>query len=211
MDCSPPSSSVHGIFEARILEWVAISFCRVFPTEGLNLWLLSCLLHCRRIFLLLNHWGSCGKLIHVTAYQPGAKLLLVSWVIKKWHDTYLQATIMYLLIIQCNYRWVGPIFNICILCKLWITLFLSESSLAYLAITIAWELQLRRIRRTACRREVTAFPGKQKVFPEVGPCLREKPELDVGFWCFFLFLHLLCKKRLPNVKMYKRHKEQEIV
>ena len=26
MDCSPPSSSVHGILQARILEWVAISF-----------------------------------------------------------------------------------------------------------------------------------------------------------------------------------------
>ena len=26
MDCSPPDSSVHGIFWARILEWVAISF-----------------------------------------------------------------------------------------------------------------------------------------------------------------------------------------
>ena len=24
MDCSPPGSSVHGIFQARILEWVAI-------------------------------------------------------------------------------------------------------------------------------------------------------------------------------------------
>ena len=28
VDCSPPSSSVHGIFQARILEWVAISFSR---------------------------------------------------------------------------------------------------------------------------------------------------------------------------------------
>ena len=26
MDCSPPSSSVHGIFQARVLEWVAIAF-----------------------------------------------------------------------------------------------------------------------------------------------------------------------------------------
>ena len=26
MDCSPPGSSVHGIFQARTLEWVAISF-----------------------------------------------------------------------------------------------------------------------------------------------------------------------------------------
>ena len=27
-DFSPPGSSVHEIFQARILEWVAISFCR---------------------------------------------------------------------------------------------------------------------------------------------------------------------------------------
>ena len=26
LNCSPPGSSVHGIFQARILEWVAISF-----------------------------------------------------------------------------------------------------------------------------------------------------------------------------------------
>ena len=29
MDCSRLASSVHGIFQARILEWVAISFFRV--------------------------------------------------------------------------------------------------------------------------------------------------------------------------------------
>ena len=28
MDCSPPGASVHGIFQARILEWVAISSSR---------------------------------------------------------------------------------------------------------------------------------------------------------------------------------------
>ena len=28
VDCSLPGSSVHGIFQARILEWVAISFSR---------------------------------------------------------------------------------------------------------------------------------------------------------------------------------------
>ena len=27
-DCSWPDSSVHGIFQARILEWVAISYSR---------------------------------------------------------------------------------------------------------------------------------------------------------------------------------------
>ena len=31
MDCSPPGSSVHGMSQAKILEWVAISFSRVSP------------------------------------------------------------------------------------------------------------------------------------------------------------------------------------
>ena len=30
MDCSPPGLSIHGIFQARILEWVAISFSNIY-------------------------------------------------------------------------------------------------------------------------------------------------------------------------------------
>jgi len=29
MDCSAPGSSIHGIFQARVLEWVTISFSRI--------------------------------------------------------------------------------------------------------------------------------------------------------------------------------------
>ena len=29
MDCSPPGSSVHGIFQARVLEWGAIAFSSI--------------------------------------------------------------------------------------------------------------------------------------------------------------------------------------
>ena len=29
MDCSPPGSSVHGIFQARVLEWGAIAFSKM--------------------------------------------------------------------------------------------------------------------------------------------------------------------------------------
>ena len=36
MDCSPPGSSVHGILQVRILEWVAMPFSRIFVTQGLN-------------------------------------------------------------------------------------------------------------------------------------------------------------------------------
>ena len=43
MDCNPPGSSVHGIFQARILEWVAIPFSRGSSlTQGSNLGLLRC-------------------------------------------------------------------------------------------------------------------------------------------------------------------------
>jgi len=35
MDCSPPGSSVHGIFQARILEWVAIPL-RDLPDSGIE-------------------------------------------------------------------------------------------------------------------------------------------------------------------------------
>ena len=53
--CSLPGSSVHGIFQARILEWVAISSSRgIFLTRGLNL----CLLHWQGDSLPLHHLGS---------------------------------------------------------------------------------------------------------------------------------------------------------
>ena len=43
MNCSPPGSSVHGILQARILEWVAIPSSRG-SSQGSNLHVL-CLLH----------------------------------------------------------------------------------------------------------------------------------------------------------------------
>ena len=44
MDYSPPGSSVHGVLQARILEWVAIPSSKgFFPVQGLNLGLLYCM------------------------------------------------------------------------------------------------------------------------------------------------------------------------
>ena len=64
LDYSPPSSSAHEIFQARILEWVAISFLQgIFLTQRSNPHLL-CLLNCRWILHPLSHPGSpfCGDL-----------------------------------------------------------------------------------------------------------------------------------------------------
>ena len=33
MDCSLPGSSIHGIFQARVLEWVAIAFSVYSPSR----------------------------------------------------------------------------------------------------------------------------------------------------------------------------------
>ena len=56
MDCNLPGSSVHGILQARILEWVAQG---IFPTQGLNLGLP----HCRWILYHLSHQGSSNSLV----------------------------------------------------------------------------------------------------------------------------------------------------
>ena len=51
--CDPMGYTVHGILQARILEWVASCSLlqEVFPTQGLN----PGLLHCRWIFYQLSH------------------------------------------------------------------------------------------------------------------------------------------------------------
>ena len=69
MDCSLPGSSIHGIFQARVLEWGAIAFSNIyiyihtnvpylypftcFLTISIYFWL--CCLHCR-----IWAFSSCG-------------------------------------------------------------------------------------------------------------------------------------------------------
>ena len=50
--CSPPGSSVHGIFRARRLEWAAIPFSR--GSSGPSGWTPG-LLHCRQILYRLSY------------------------------------------------------------------------------------------------------------------------------------------------------------
>ena len=58
MDCSPPGSSIHGILQARILEWVTISSSRgIFLTQGVNLGLMDY----RQILYHLSHYQVRGK------------------------------------------------------------------------------------------------------------------------------------------------------
>ena len=72
MDCSPPGSSVHGILQARILEWVVIPFSRIFPTQGLN----PGLPHCRRILYRLSHQGCHQDLRNAAGFRNPISWLL---------------------------------------------------------------------------------------------------------------------------------------
>ena len=36
MDRSPPDSSIHGIFQARVLEWGAIAFSNIYVYQNIN-------------------------------------------------------------------------------------------------------------------------------------------------------------------------------
>ena len=38
MDCSPPGASIHGVFQARVLEWIVIPFSRDLPNPGIEHW-----------------------------------------------------------------------------------------------------------------------------------------------------------------------------
>ena len=55
MDCSPPGSSVHGTLQARIVEWVAISFSggSSWPRDGTHIPWVSCISRC-----ILHHNAS---------------------------------------------------------------------------------------------------------------------------------------------------------
>ena len=63
MGCSPPGSSVQGILQARILEWVAIPFSRGSSQSRDWTWGL---LHCGQILYHLSHQESPSTLHALT-------------------------------------------------------------------------------------------------------------------------------------------------
>ena len=67
MNCSPPGSSVRGIFQATILEWVAISFSRGSSLHKEQ----TCILHCRWI---LCSWATREALQSFTSALKFCKI-----------------------------------------------------------------------------------------------------------------------------------------
>ena len=65
MDCSLPGSSIHGIFQARVLEWIAISFSRGSSQP--------------RDRTQVSHIvGRCFT-VWATSLKPSAKIIYLTW------------------------------------------------------------------------------------------------------------------------------------
>ena len=74
--CDPMEYKVHGILQARILEWVAFPFSRgIFLTQGSN----PGLPHCRQILYQLRHKGTgyvCIIMADLCCYMAEANTTL---------------------------------------------------------------------------------------------------------------------------------------
>ena len=75
MDCRPPGSTVHGIFQARILEWVDISYTSGSsqPRDRVCVFCVSCI-----VKQILYHYATC-KPPELSLYHKkssSAKLLI---------------------------------------------------------------------------------------------------------------------------------------
>ena len=91
MDCSLPGSSVHGIFQAGVLEWVAISFTRDTVERHIKKsafgelrfrWVISFISYCKFLREVLwlfplyrwRNWSSEGSNINTIELSAAAKI-----------------------------------------------------------------------------------------------------------------------------------------
>ena len=84
MDCSPPGFSVHGILQAKTLEWVAVPSSRgsdsgIEPTSP-ALWVDS---------LLLSHWGSPSVSYRKLTLIPHILTPKFSWLFKEMYNWFI--------------------------------------------------------------------------------------------------------------------------
>ena len=68
MDCSLPGSSIHGIFQARVLEWVAIAFSVILLRSRVNSSAVCIILYqMEKIFFVLYFLLDMWQLLHLVS------------------------------------------------------------------------------------------------------------------------------------------------
>ena len=87
MDCSPPGFSIHGIFQARILEWVAVSFSRRSSWPRDRTWVSHIAGRCFPIQnVMRTSWFHYYPFLHFffTVFIEFVTILLLSYVLACW-------------------------------------------------------------------------------------------------------------------------------
>ena len=89
MDCSPPGSSVHGIFQTRVLEWVAIAFsekniyfCLIYYAKAFDC------VHHRKLWKILQEMGISD---HLTCLLRNLYEGQEATVRARWNNGFIQS------------------------------------------------------------------------------------------------------------------------
>ena len=93
-DSSPPGSSVHGIFQARVLEWVAIAFSNIYPRQSVITKDTCTPIFISALFTIARTWK-----------QPRCPLT-EEWIKKQWYIYTMEYSVQFSSVAQswilCN-------------------------------------------------------------------------------------------------------------
>ena len=95
---NPPGFSIHGILEARILDWIAIPLLRqIFPSQGSN----PGLLHCRQILYRLSLFSGYENVFEIGLFIFQKAQFQVYFNSKKKKNNHMIKIILWLIILAC--------------------------------------------------------------------------------------------------------------
>ena len=106
MDCSPPASSVHGIFQAVVLKWGAIAFSgSVYELEAIS----GEVLHWKPLWWGCWNWETqCSLLLHATQESSSSFLMMLrSSKVSRWISLQYSEESFKLLFSHCIPTWVN--------------------------------------------------------------------------------------------------------
>ena len=89
MDCSPPGSSIHGIFQARVLEWGAIAFSSEWVYLFVKMWLMKTVqsLGYHTVWVQLSRGSNSKDITQSINQLEGAIQTLPCWTLSgRWLD-----------------------------------------------------------------------------------------------------------------------------
>ena len=82
MDCSPPGSSIHGIFQARVLEWSAIAFSGALLYQNVKMQI-----SCPHFFHFKCKMLDIGTLLHAGKDKDAVELMETEKSEEHWEDS----------------------------------------------------------------------------------------------------------------------------